>query len=127
MNLIRERENFLIQMNARWLRQGVALLERMTGDDYRAPVAALAGQRVGPQIRHIVEFYESFLNGLQLRSIDYDARRRDPVIETSRLAAIARLREIEHRMTRGQELRGDCVVWVKIEDSPGGSFDFHPH
>ena len=121
MSESREREEFLIGLNQRWLQQGTTLLDQMKDETYRRSVPDVAGQRIGPQVRHVIEFYESFFNGIERRSIDYDAREREPLLETSRLAAAARLRRIQTRLV-SFATPGDCCVLVRVEDSPGGAF-----
>ena len=47
----------LIQTNVTWLRQAIDLVEKL--DD------AVFATKVGAHLRHIAEFYECFLNGLE--------------------------------------------------------------
>ena len=58
------------------LRQGIELLTRLDDATFR--------HAVGPQLRHTLDFYASFLRGLATRRIDYDTRERDPLVESSR-------------------------------------------
>ena len=113
----RYRETCLIETNLRWLRQIIELLERMSGDSYVRKADALGAQSIGPQVRHIVEFYESFLKGLQSRRIDYGARKRDRLIEINREAAVDRLRGLSSQLLAGAECGGDCALWIRVEDS----------
>lgn len=74
------------EANVRVLRQGVDLLAKL--DD------ALFRTAVGPQLRHCLDFYGSFLRGLAERRVDYDARERDPLVESSRRIARCRYEEV---------------------------------
>ena len=65
----------LIEMNLRWLHQAAALLARLDDASYATMPPGLAPHRVGGHLRHIVDFYDSFLQGLETGRIDYDARR----------------------------------------------------
>ena len=80
------------------LRQGIELLTRLDDTTFR--------HAIGPQLRHTLDFYASFLRGLATRRIDYDTRERDPLVESSRriarerfAAVIAALEEIGDEQT----------------------------
>lgn len=109
---------FLIDANVRSLRQAIALLERIDDQTYAGSPSSLSPHRAGGHIRHIVEFYECFLNGLESCHVNYDARRRDELVERSRTVAIARIERIIDRLESDGVLRGDCTVWVWMEDAP---------
>ena len=68
------------------LRQGIALLGRLDDATFRTSV--------GPQLRHCLDFYGSFLRGLDSRRVDYDTRERDPLVESSRRIARERYEEV---------------------------------
>lgn len=72
--------------NVHVLRQGADLLSRLDDAAFR--------RAIGPQLRHILDFYTSFLRGLPGRRIDYDARERDPLVESSRRIAGLRFAEV---------------------------------
>ena len=72
--------------NVSVLRQGVALLGKLDDATFRASI--------GPQLRHCLDFYGSFLHGLASRRVDYDTRERDPLVESSRRIARERYEEV---------------------------------
>src|SRR5437879_2189038 len=76
----------LIMTNAAWLRQAVELLQRLDDVTFQSSPHGLEPHRAGSHFRHVLEFYECFLDGLASRKIDYDARKRNEAIEKSRLA-----------------------------------------
>ena len=86
----KSRHKLLIEVNTRWLLQAGALLEKISDDAYAGMPAGVEPHRVGAHLRHILEFYDCFLCGMRTGYIDYDARRRDPVIERSRAEAARR-------------------------------------
>ena len=98
----------LIPVNLEWLRQASELLNRLSSPAYG---------EVSRHIRHILEFYECFLDGLPAGRIDYDARRRDQSLERSAVAADARIESLSDRLKSAPELRGDALVWVRLEES----------
>jgi hypothetical protein len=115
-----QRLNVLIEMNVRWLRQAVDLLCRIDDAAYSTSPAGMAPHRAGGHLRHIVEFYQAFLGGLQSSHIDYDARPRNLSTERSRGAAQAAIYSIVNALESSEELRRERTVWVRMEDAPAG-------
>lgn len=115
----------LIEDNLAVLRQGRDLIEGLDRTQYsqNAPTLALSG--VGPHLRHVVDFYERFLGAIEEKAtrVDYDARERDPRVETdpahavrtidrtvARLGALARAMADDPEMTL--QVRSDGSPWV---------------
>ena len=96
----------LIQLNLDWLRQASELLHGLSTPAFG---------EVSGHLRHILEFYECFLEGLPSGHIDYDARRRDQSLERSAAAAAARIRTIGDRLRMTLQHRGDASVRVHVE------------
>ena len=69
-------------MNVDLLRQGADLLESLDDASFR---------RIGPQIRHGIDFYACFLRGLPSGRIDYVHRERSARVETDRRFALEEL------------------------------------
>jgi uncharacterized damage-inducible protein DinB len=111
------KNRLLIQMNVRWLRQALTLLNRLDETAYSTSPRGFAPHRAGGHLRHIVEFYQCFLNGLPLAHIDYDQRQRDLAIEQSRAAASAAIRSIIQELETSRWLRESFIVWVRMEDA----------
>ena len=111
-----QRQQTLVERNVTWLSQAAGLLERIEYHEFTESPQNLAPHRVAGHLRHILEFYECFLDGLDWSHIDYDARRRDASIERSRAAAIQRIESIIERLRSAPQLRGDSVIWVRMED-----------
>jgi hypothetical protein len=125
---VAQRQEYLITINIAWLHQAEALLTRINDGVYKASPSSLAPHKASvyqemstasAHLRHILEFYECFLAGLVGRRIDYDDRKRDLAVETSRQAAQARIRLLIHRLETEPALRIDSMVSVRIEDSAG--------
>lgn len=75
------------------LEQGIALLSSLSDRMYLQKQNN-SESSVGEHIRHVIEHYQMFLEGIQMGHIDYDKRKRDPSLEENRLHAINRLREL---------------------------------
>jgi hypothetical protein len=117
------RQSFLIERNIASLRQAADLLEHLDDATYRMCPPALAPHRAGGHMRHILEFYECFLDGVGSSHVDYDARKRDQSVETCRAAALARIRAVIARLENDPLLRGDSIIWVRVEDAPAARLD----
>jgi hypothetical protein len=102
----------LIQANVTWLRQAIDLVEKL--DD------AVFATKVGAHFRHIVEFYECFLSGLETACVDYDKRKRDESIANNRNRASTRMRTLIRRLERAGECADDSLLAVRIEGSDSG-------
>lgn len=107
----------LLHTNRLWLNQALALLKEVSDTHYTASPAGLAPHRAGGHLRHILEFYECFLDGMKRGYIDYDARRRDERVETSRAIAMTRIHLMLTELTELDRLESDARIWVKAEDS----------
>lgn len=111
----KSRHKLLIEVNTRWLLQAGALLEKISDEAYACMPAGVEPHRVGAHLRHILEFYDCFLCGMRTGYIDYDARRRDPVIERSRAEAARRIQEIIASLNSGNYEHEDFIVMVRME------------
>src|SRR5271169_5877558 len=67
----------LIATNVTWLQQALSLLDQLDDETFGSAPKLLAPHRVGSHLRHVLEFYECFLEGIAFSRIDYDARKRD--------------------------------------------------
>jgi hypothetical protein len=115
-----DRLNALIETNIRWVRQALELLDGIDDAQYATPPAGMEPHRAGAHLRHIFEFYQAFLRGIESSHIDYDARRRDLAIERHRNAAEAALYSIVNALESSPDLRSERIIWVKMEDAPSG-------
>ena len=74
------RQSTLVQTNVRWLRQALRLLEGLDDTAYSTTPRGFAPHRAGAHLRHVLDFYQCFLNGVGSSHIDYDSRRRDEAV-----------------------------------------------
>lgn len=84
----------LVHCNVVHLKQGLDLLRDLTDADYVATQSPVYTSGVGEHLRHILEHYICFLEGIPNGQIDYDARRRDTRISSDRIFASTAIREI---------------------------------
>ncbi len=59
-----------------------SLVSRLPSDIYAFPLACLQNNSIGRHTRHILEFFECLLEGLDRGEVNYDLRRRNLLIET---------------------------------------------
>lgn len=98
--------------NVHFLRQAETLCVLLGEDAY----AAQDGGRspIGAHLRHVVDYYNCFFNGLEAGRIDYDARQRDPALEVDPVHAAAVVRGLIERF---EALGGDREreILVKVD------------
>src|ERR1051326_9087149 len=114
---VQPRQSALIAINIGWLRQALDLLERLDDTVYSATAPGFAPHRAGAHLRHILEFYQCFLEGLNSSHNDYDSRRRAETIERNRHAASMAIRSIIHSLETRNRLREERIVWIRMEDA----------
>ena len=80
--------NSLIDANISCLRQGIACLGDMPADWYTRPCDPVFGSSIGGHFRHNLDHLTALLDGYSQGRVDYDARQRDPSVETEPRAAM---------------------------------------
>ena len=109
----------LIEVNLDWLRQALGLVERLDDGIFATPPPGLAPHRIGSHLRHVLEFYECFLNGLESARVDYDSRQRNEAIEKHRHSATTSICSIIRRLEAVSTLPRDSFLTVRMEDAEG--------
>jgi hypothetical protein len=106
------------ETNIRYLEQGAQLIrvldDALFADCSRSPFPG----GVGAQLRHCIDFYDCFLDGLAGGRVDYTLRRRDARIETDRNRAGQKLDELVRALSAlGREQVGRELL-VRTEGVP---------
>lgn len=109
--------NSLIQENIAVLRQGLELLYRLDDDAYPNVRHPFSKYGIGSHFRHSLDFYTSFLKGVEAGRIDYDDRQREERIETDRLTAISRFEATVNRLRELSQLDNQMPLLVRLEDA----------
>lgn len=108
-----------IRENIEALQQGERLLRRMSDAAYTQAAQPVFQSTVGTHIRHNLDHYASFLNGLESGCVDYAARQRNTRLEQDRLYAIAEISRLRERLENVTEDMADASLFVKRDVGPG--------
>jgi uncharacterized damage-inducible protein DinB len=100
--------------NARYLEQAARLLETLSDTRYADPAPLNLGSSVGAHLRHCLDHYDNFFEGIATGRIDYDARRRDRTIEIDRTAALDKLHLLVAALSALEDA-GDRPLPVKMD------------
>lgn len=76
------------------------VLVQLTNEQYVHNAILLSQASIGQHVRHILEFYQSVLNGLDTKIVNYDNRKRNLLIETDNQYAIQVIDEINSNLER---------------------------
>lgn len=88
----------LVAWNVELLRQATGLLQRLEAPLYRRTIELVGGGSIGAHVRHNLDHYALFFEGLATGCIDYEPRQRDRRLEESVAEAVAALRGTSERL-----------------------------
>jgi len=91
------------------LQQLQQALLQLTGEQYNAVIPVLSGASIGQHTRHVIEFFQTLEAGYINNRVNYDARKRDYVLETNRDAAVQALNSITLSVDKT-----DKPLWLDI-------------
>jgi uncharacterized damage-inducible protein DinB len=111
----------LIRDNCDFLQQGIDLLERQTPDSYVNIDEQTFGSSIGSHMRHVLDHYNSLVNGLTNGVVDYDNRIRGTEVELVLTAGIRVAREIKRRL-KTLEIELDRSVTVIVSANTRGDY-----
>jgi hypothetical protein len=106
------------------LDQGLILLESLDDASFTTKIPKASNASIGAHYRHCLDHFVSLLEGIDDGFIDYDARRRDPILETDRAAAaeltrslLQKAKKIDQHDPR-QTVRIRCKISYESQDVP---------
>lgn len=107
----------LISTNVAWLKQALSLVQQLDDARFSSSPPGLAPHRVGSHLRHVLEFYQCFFDGLATSRIDYDARKRDESIERGRQSAVASIYSIISLLEEVSSFDENWALAVRMENA----------
>lgn len=102
------------------LRQGIDLLRSISDVQFVATIPPVFANCAGVHIRHIIDQFNCFFDGVQCGRIDYDRRARNRDIEQNRELAIKSLEQVIIQMEKINDDSNKSFVEVKMD---GGDAD----
>ncbi len=85
---------------------------------YSMPLQLLSGSTIGQHTRHILEFYQCFIEGNTAKEIDYDLRKRNTTIETDSEFACNLIDTINQSI----DLSGTSTIILKFNNGDESQF-----
>jgi hypothetical protein len=104
---------------ARLLHQGRDLIASLSSEDYACASEAEIWASPGAHLRHVIDYFDRLLTGIDACCIDYTARQRCVEVEHSRVAALRELDRCIESLTKLEDRDERCAVEVRSdEDEP---------
>ncbi len=110
--------NNLVDENINQLSAGMDLLKIISNDSYVFAENSLSPwmSGIGKHFRHIIDFYDRFVN--QVPSVNYDLRKRDLEIETSKDAALSKLKSLKEQLAVFKNMDSSLKIVLYQGDIP---------
>lgn len=94
------------------------LINQIKEDDYHFHISSL-NATIGQHIRHILEFYTCFFDGIRSGIVNYDQRKRDKRIETSKDFTAGLIKSLQEKLT-DMDTGRNVFLEVKYGDKESG-------
>ncbi len=115
-------QEILVYENIQFLKQGIDLLQTINDEVYRNNNHEYFSSGAGKHFRHILDHYSSFLSGSKGK-IDYDTRKRDPRLESDRLYAIQKARDVINGLNEKFGIAASESNYIDVNSNEGDSCD----
>jgi uncharacterized damage-inducible protein DinB len=106
----------LITANRLLLQQAIELLRSLDAATYTQPCEVCFGSTPGGHMRHVLEHYLAFANGIDAGLINYEARCRGSEMETSIVAAAATVDSLLQQLDQLDTEAAQRTVHVIADD-----------
>jgi uncharacterized damage-inducible protein DinB len=88
----------LSQISVQILHQVKGLITQLSDDDYSRPLDLLSSNTIARHVRHVLEMYDEMISGIGMELIDYDARKRNLLIEHNREYTLQFISDMEAKL-----------------------------
>lgn len=85
------------------LNQLCTMVDQVSEQDFTRPATTLGNSTIGQHLRHTLEFFICFEQGVAKGLINYDKRAHDKLIESDKFLALAALQRIQDFVTKQEE------------------------
>jgi hypothetical protein len=89
-------------------------IESLDAAHYSQPLAVFNGSSIGGHSRHIIEFYDCLLGGIETGVVNYDARQRDFQIEKNRDYAISIIKKLISKLQNINNVESEITLEAKF-------------
>jgi uncharacterized damage-inducible protein DinB len=93
--------------------QGKDLLESLNQESFAAASPLGNKSSIGAHYRHCIDHFRQLFSGLDSRIVDYDARTRESLLETDRIAAISATKDLLTAARDLRKLAGETPIEVR--------------
>lgn len=83
-----------MQIHYRLLEDLIKLCAQLSAQNYTHKSDLLNSASLGEHLRHVYEFYDCLLRGIESGEVNYDSRNRNPLIEKDKAYAIEKLHQL---------------------------------
>ena len=80
--------------------QIIDLTSQLNDAEYAAELELLNGNTIGKHVRHVVEFFDLLVSGIENNRVNYDKRKHEPLYETSTEATLNLLKKLKAQISR---------------------------
>jgi hypothetical protein len=70
------------------------LVTKLSDEQFITQISELHYASIGQHLRHILEFFQCLIQSQETQKVDYDTRKRNPLIENNRLVCLEIIQEI---------------------------------
>lgn len=107
--------SLLLEDNIELLVSATRLLEQLDDETYRMRQLANRQSGIGSHLRHALDHYQCFLNGLSKGFVDYDQRLRLEQLETSRSFARETMNDLVKRLRESEHYPTDYALRIRMD------------
>ena len=93
------------------------LIEQLSPSEYSAQLDMLNGNSIGKHVRHVLEFFELFVDGCAKGLINYDKRKHTLLYETDTEAALAKIESLIKEGIEDISFGKDVILEVNYTSS----------
>jgi uncharacterized damage-inducible protein DinB len=106
---------YLIEDNVELLRSAIHLIQQLDDDDYRKKQLSAQRSGIGSHLRHVLDHYQCFLDGLEPGRVDYDQRQRLEKVETSCSFSIKLMTDFIGKLNETSRYATDYPLEIKMD------------